>query len=166
MADKTLLSNTNTIFGGFTSGRSCNYFQRKYARHVLAINVTSLRFLRGVRGETWVNITFLGSGAIRTNPHDNDPMVITVRHGNWDIKWVLIDPRSSVDDLFWVAFQKLHLNYSEVKVFRGSLVGLSGKKVQVRAHKNLEITCDEGENTKEIEACYFIIDVVSYTTPF
>lgn len=112
-------------------------------------------------GEIWVNITFYDSDIVGTNPHDNDPMVIIVRHDNWDIKWVLINLGSSVDVLFWDAFQKLQLNPSKVKVFRGSLIRLSSKRVQVNDHVTLETTCREGADTNMINVYYLIMDFVS-----
>lgn len=54
-----------------------------------------------------VNIIFSEEDALDINPCDNDPLVITVKHDNWDIRCVLIDPGSSTDVLFWDVVQKL-----------------------------------------------------------
>lgn len=78
-------------------------------------------------------------------------MVIIMQHGNQDIKWVLIDFGSYVEFLLLDVFQKLYLNLNDVKVFRGSPIGLSGKQVQVMGHVTLELTCEEGAYTKDIE---------------
>lgn len=56
-----------------------------------------------------VNIIFSEEDAFDINPYDDDPLVITVQHGNLDIKRVLIDPISSTDILFWDAYQKRQL---------------------------------------------------------
>lgn len=50
----------------------------KYARQVLAANVISRGFSKVEQGEVGVNITFSENDVIRTSPHDNDPMVITI----------------------------------------------------------------------------------------
>lgn len=82
MADKTLCFNTNTTLRDFVGGGSFSCFQRKCARLRIATNVISLEFPRGGREETGVNNTFSDSDAIRTVPHDNNFMVITVQRGN------------------------------------------------------------------------------------
>lgn len=53
---------------------------------MLASNVISLSFPRGAGGKEKVNITFSEENSIRVNPHDNDPLTITIQHGNWNIK--------------------------------------------------------------------------------
>lgn len=67
-------------------------------------NVISHVFLMGERRETRVNITFSDSDDMKTKPHDNNPVVISVQHDNWDIKRVFIDLGSSGDFLFRDAF--------------------------------------------------------------
>lgn len=47
-----------------------------------------------------------------------------------------------------------------VKVFRGLLIGLSSKQVQVRGHVTLEIRYGDGEDSEAIEVNYLIVDVV------
>lgn len=68
---------------------------------------------------------------------------------------------SFLDVMLRDAFQKLHLDPSEVKVFKGSFIGLSGKRVQVWGHVTLESTCVEGEDAKMIEVSYLVVIVVS-----
>lgn len=48
IVDETLSYNINTISGGFVSGGSSRSTPRKYARHVLAENVISHNFPRGM----------------------------------------------------------------------------------------------------------------------
>lgn len=86
MSYKTLQSNVSTIVRGFAGGGSSNFSQRKYTRMVLTTNVISLGFSKWEQGELGINITFSSNDAVRILPHENDPMVITVQHGNWDIK--------------------------------------------------------------------------------
>lgn len=141
MADKTPHYNMNTISRGFASGGSYSSSLRKYARHVLTINLIYLLLSRGcMRGKIGVNMTFYKEDALRLNPHDNDPTVIIVQHSNWDVKRVLIDLGSSADVLFRDAFNKLHLDSNEVNVFSDSLTRLSCKQVQVMSHTTLNTT--------------------------
>lgn len=100
MDDITLHSDTNTITRGFVGGGSSRASQRRYTQHVLATNVISLGFPMELLGKVEVHITFSKEDAIEVHPHDNDPLVITVRHVKWDIKRVLVDPDSFTDVLF------------------------------------------------------------------
>lgn len=84
-----------------------------------------------------------------------------MQHGKWDIKWVLIDPWSSVNVLFLGAFQKLELDPNDVQMFSGSLMGLSSEHVQVISHLIQETTYDEGANSKAIDFNNLIMDAMS-----
>lgn len=106
MGDKTLRFNTNTIDGSFAGGSSFSSSWRKYIRKNLAPNVISSELPRVAQEKMGVNITFFYMDIVGVNPHDNDPMVITVQQGNWDIKRVLIDPSNSTGVLVYDAFQK------------------------------------------------------------
>lgn len=79
---KNLCSNTNTITRGFIGRGRFSFSRRKYIRHVLAANVVSPSFPRGTHGKVVVNITFSNEDAIRFNPHNNDPLIITIQYGN------------------------------------------------------------------------------------
>lgn len=78
-----------------------------------------------------VNIVFFKEDAMGIKPHDNDPLVITVQNGIWDIRCVLIDMGSSIDVMFWDVFQKLQLNLDDIQRFNDSQIGLSGEHVQI-----------------------------------
>lgn len=84
MVEETLCS--NTIAGGFAGGGNSNSSQRKYAMQMLATNVISLDFTWDAREKIGFNITFYEEDTIRVNPHNNDLMVISMQHGDWDIR--------------------------------------------------------------------------------
>lgn len=65
-ADKTLHSNTKTIAEVFVGERNSSSFRKKYI----------------IQGEKRTNITFYESDTIGVNPRENDPLVITMQHGN------------------------------------------------------------------------------------
>lgn len=72
-------------------------------------------------------ITLFSKDIIAILSHNNDPMIIRVQYDDWDIKPVMIDPRSSTYVLFYSAFQKLQLDLKDIWAFQGSLVDLSGE---------------------------------------
>lgn len=55
-------------------------------------------------GKTGADNVFYKEDVIDFNPHNDDPLVITVQYRNWDIKYILIDQDSSTDVLFWDTF--------------------------------------------------------------
>lgn len=86
MSNKSPYSNRNTIVGGFIDGGNSSSSRQKYAWQVLVANVMSSRTPRGELGKIRVNITFSDNDVVGTISQDNDPLIITVQHGNWDIK--------------------------------------------------------------------------------
>lgn len=69
-------------------------------KQVFATNFISPDLPRRDIGKTRADNVFYKEDAIDFNPHNNDPLVITVHYGNWDIKYILIDQGSSTDVLF------------------------------------------------------------------
>lgn len=68
---------------------------------MLVANVISLSFRKNSTGVTEANIIFYKGDYMGINPHGNNPLVITVQHGNMDIRHVVvIDPKSSGDIMF------------------------------------------------------------------
>lgn len=128
---------------------------------MFATNVISSGLPRSSQRKTWDNIFFSEEDAFNIKPHDDDPLVITVQHENGDIKHILIDPGSSANVQFWDAFQKLQLDPNDIKIFSGSLMGLSGKHIQIVVHITLKTTCGEGADGKEIDVIYLFVDALS-----
>lgn len=91
---------------------------------MLAENVISCGITKGAQGKIGANFTFSEEDARGVILHDNDPLVITFEHCNWDIKRVLINPTaSSTDVIFWDAFQKFMFDPNDVEVLTGLLTG-------------------------------------------
>lgn len=55
------------------------------------------------------------------HPHNDDPMAISVKCETWEIKRVLVDQGSSINILYWDAFERPHLDPEDPNPFRGSL---------------------------------------------
>lgn len=115
MVDKMTTYNANTNTRGFADGGNSRSSRRNCVRHEFVENVISHGFPRSSQRKTRVNIIFSEEDPLVVNPHNDDPLVIIVQQGNWDIKRVLIDLGSSTSVLFWDAFQKLQLNLKRIK---------------------------------------------------
>ncbi|KAK2999701.1 hypothetical protein RJ639_023127 [Escallonia herrerae] len=96
----------NTISGGITAGGSSGKARKTYAREVCVTSSPPNKKLKTVPA-TMITFSDDDSEGIKT-PHD-DPLVITIKAGNFDVKRVLIDNGSSAEILFHNAFKKMNI---------------------------------------------------------
>ncbi|KAK3033968.1 hypothetical protein RJ639_034132 [Escallonia herrerae] len=116
----------NTISGGIAAGGSSGKARKAYAREVCVTSLPQNKRLKTVPAAT---ITFSDddSEGIKT-PHD-DPLVITIKAGNFDVKRVLIDNGSSVEILFHDAFKKMNIPTDRLRMIDTPLYGFSNHPV-------------------------------------
>ncbi|KAK3002092.1 hypothetical protein RJ639_021794 [Escallonia herrerae] len=118
----------NTISGGLVVGGSSGRARKAYAREVC---ITSQPPNKKSKTILVAAITFFDEDSkdIKT-PHD-DPLVIIVRAGNFDVKRVLIDNRSSAEILFYDAFKKMNIPTNCLRKMDAPLYGFSNHPVAV-----------------------------------
>ncbi|KAK3043359.1 hypothetical protein RJ639_002661 [Escallonia herrerae] len=116
----------NTISGGLAAGGSSGRARKAYAREVY---ITSQPPDKKSKTVPVAAITFSDEDSkhIQT-PHD-DPLVITVRAGNFDVKRVLIDNGSSAEILFFDAFKKMNIPTDRLRKMDTPLYGFSNHPV-------------------------------------
>ncbi|KAK3009095.1 hypothetical protein RJ639_015070 [Escallonia herrerae] len=116
----------NTISGGIAAGGSSGKARKAYAREVCVTSPPPNKKLKTVPAAI---ITFSDDDSkdIKT-PHD-DPVVITIKGGNFDVKWVLIDNGSSVEILFHDAFKKMNIPTDRLRKMDTPLYGFSNHPV-------------------------------------
>ncbi|KAK3008782.1 hypothetical protein RJ639_014526 [Escallonia herrerae] len=116
----------NTISGGIAAGGSSGKARKAYAREVCVTSPPPNKKLKTVPAAT---ITFSDddSEGIKT-PHD-DPLVITIKAGNFDVKRVLIDNGSSAEILFHNAFEKMNIPKDRLRKMDTPLYGFSNHPV-------------------------------------
>ncbi|KAK3005789.1 hypothetical protein RJ639_016874 [Escallonia herrerae] len=116
----------NTISGGIAAGGSSGKARKAYAREVC---VTSLPPNKKLKTVPAAMITFSDDDSkdIKT-PHD-DPLVITIKAGNFDVKRVLIDNGSSTEILFHDAFKKMNIPTDRLRKMDTPLYGFSNHPV-------------------------------------
>lgn len=105
MTDRVLHHAPSTIARGIYVRGLFKIARQRYVRHVFAANIISSGFLKSIVGATGANIIFSQEDALHIIPCEDNPLVITVQHSDWDIMCVLIDPCSSAHVLFWYAIQ-------------------------------------------------------------
>ncbi|KAK3033935.1 hypothetical protein RJ639_032367 [Escallonia herrerae] len=116
----------NTISGGLAAGGSSGRARKAYAREVY---ITSQPPDKKSKTVPVAAITFSDEDSkhIQT-PHD-DPLVITVRAGNFGVKRVLIDNGSSAEILFFDAFKKMNIPTDRLRKTDTPLYGFSNHPV-------------------------------------
>ncbi|KAK3023914.1 hypothetical protein RJ639_043457 [Escallonia herrerae] len=116
----------NTISGGIAAGGSSGKARKAYAREVC---VTSQPRNKKLKTVPTAMITFSDddSKGIKT-PHD-DPLVVTIKAGNFDVKRVLIDNGSSAEILFHDAFEKMNIPTDRLQKMEAPLYGFSNHPV-------------------------------------
>ncbi|KAK3002057.1 hypothetical protein RJ639_021347 [Escallonia herrerae] len=116
----------NTISGAIAAGGSSGKAHKAYAREVCVMSPPPNKKLKTVPAAT---ITFSDddSKGIKT-PHD-DPLVITIKTGNFDVKHVLIDNGSSAEILFHDAFKKMNIPTDRLRKMDTPLYGFSNHPI-------------------------------------
>ena len=62
------------------------------------------------------------------HPHD-DALVVSVRVGDYNMHWVLVDNNSSADILYYSAFQQTRIDKEQLILTNALLVGFRGSRV-------------------------------------
>ncbi|KAK3008498.1 hypothetical protein RJ639_014896 [Escallonia herrerae] len=118
----------NTISGGIAAGGSSRRGCKAYTREVC---ITSQSLSKKQKTTLVPTISFSEDeiGDIKT-PHD-DPLVVTLRVGNFDVKRILVDNGSSAEVLFYEAFQKMNIPSDRLRKMDTPLYGFSNHPVAV-----------------------------------
>ncbi|KAK3041866.1 hypothetical protein RJ639_001234 [Escallonia herrerae] len=118
----------NTISGGIAAGGSSRRGRKAYTREVC---ITSQSLSKKQKTTLVPTISFSEDeiGDIKTT-HD-DPLVVTLRVGNFDVKRILVDNGSSAEVIFYEAFQKMSIPSDRLRKMDTPLYGFSNHPVAV-----------------------------------
>lgn len=150
----------NTIINGLDGGGETSSSRKRYARQILSIEDLPKVNIKGELQAPKSMIAFSEKDATGIHPHNDDPMVITVKCKVCEIKIVLVDQESSADILYWEAVERLFLDPEDLKPFKGLLVGFLGEHVHVNGYITLRIIFGEEYQAKEIKFRYLVIDAL------
>ncbi|XP_057452216.1 uncharacterized protein LOC130744038 [Lotus japonicus] len=84
-----------------------------------------------------------------------------VRINGFNVQRVLFDPGSSADIIYGDAFDQLGLTDKDLESYTGTLVGFSGKQVQVRSYEDLFTVFGVGESAELLRIRYLVLQVVA-----
>ncbi|XP_057415086.1 uncharacterized protein LOC130709960 [Lotus japonicus] len=143
----------SSIAGRFGGGRVSSKGRKRYVEAVNSVH-------HAYEGECWLNhtpITFSPKDFDHVIPHDNDPIVVTLRVNNYVTKKVFLDQGSSRYIIYGDAFERLGLKESDLKPYTGCLVGFTGDRAKVRGYVELDTAFGEGEYVKKFQVKYLIL---------
>lgn len=152
--EKAMCHTMNTTVGGFAGGETI-FSRRRYARQILTKEDLPTGSKIGETKALEVKISFSEKDAICIHPHNDDPIIITIRCDECEIIRVMLHKGSSTDILY---FERLRLNLDDLKGFKGSLVRFSEEYVQVKSYITLKTTFGMAEHAKQIKVRYLVID--------
>ncbi|XP_057426041.1 uncharacterized protein LOC130719429 [Lotus japonicus] len=143
----------SSIAGGFGGGEISSKARKRYVAAVNSVH-------EAYEGACWLNhspITFSPQDFAHVIPHDNDPIVVTIRVNNYKTKKVFLDQGSSADIIYGDAFDCLGLKESDLKPYSGTLVGFTGDRVNVRGYVEIPTAFGEGEFVKKFQVKYLVL---------
>ncbi|KAK3014153.1 hypothetical protein RJ639_008494 [Escallonia herrerae] len=127
----------NTISGGIAAGGSSGQGRKAYVREVLTTMGPSTKKQKKEPAQT---ISFSDDDVGDTRiPHD-DPLVVTLRVGNFDVKRILVDNGSSAKVLFYEAFQRMNIPSDHLRKIDTPLYGFSNHPVACEGIIALPVT--------------------------
>ncbi|XP_062119048.1 uncharacterized protein LOC133832759 [Humulus lupulus] len=92
-------------------------------------------------------------------PHD-DPLIISLQAGHFQLGRVLIDGGSGVDILFWEAFQKMELEENQIRPSTTPILGFNSQRVYPKGVVRLTVVVVE----RTLPVAFLIIDsTISYS---
>ena len=100
---------------------------------------------------------FLDEDKARTiQPHD-DALVVTLRIGGYDVRWVLVNQGSAVDIMYPDLYKGLNLKSEDLTAYESPLVSFEGKTVIPKCQIKLPIQTD----SEILEVDFIVVDSYS-----
>ncbi|XP_065630950.1 uncharacterized protein LOC136068151 [Quercus suber] len=147
------------IVGGTASTGSSKKARKTYLRSVLNVHITGSR-PNTTRMESPI-IGFTEEDARRLHhPHD-DALVVSIRVGDYNVHRVLIDNGSSVDILYYPAFQQMGIDRAQLMPASAPLVGFGGTKVFPIGSITLPVTVGDYPQELTRNVMFLVVDCSS-----
>ena len=117
----------NVIARGYAGGGVIKSAHKRHLQEVLSLSATRMK--KPHKLSTTPEIVFASSDFQGVVLGHDDPMIISAKMVNAEVKRVFIDQGSLVDIIFRDAFDKLRLKNVDLQSYTEELVGFSGEKV-------------------------------------
>ncbi|KAK3001473.1 LOW QUALITY PROTEIN: hypothetical protein RJ639_020890 [Escallonia herrerae] len=148
----------NTISGGIAAGGSSGHGRKAYIREVLTTMGPSTKKQKKEPAQT---ISFSDDDVGDTRiPHD-DPLVVTLRVGNFDVKRILVDNESSAEVLFYEVFQRMNIPSDRLRKIDTPLYRFSNHPVICEGIIALPVTVGAPPNQAKLMLDFVVVRVPS-----
>ncbi|XP_023877885.1 uncharacterized protein LOC111990332 [Quercus suber] len=156
---KPPIGDIRMIVGGTTTMGSSKKAKKTYLRKVHNVQLTG-----SVQKIARVEIPIVGFSEEDArhlhHPHD-DALVVTLRVGDFNIHQVLIDNGSSVDILYYPAFQQVRIDRERLILTNAPLVGFGGTRVFPLGAVTLSVILGDYPQQITKDVTFLVVDCLS-----
>jgi len=147
------------IVGGTTATGSSKKARKTYLKMVL--NVQLMGFIPKM---AWIDnpiIEFSEEDALCLHHPYDDALVVSIRVGDYNMIWVLVDNESSADILYYLAFQQMRIDRERLVSTNVPLIRFRGTKVYPLGAVMLPITVDDYPQQITKDVIFLVVDCSS-----
>ena len=126
------------IVGGTTTTGTSRKAQKTYLRMVQNVQLTGSVPKIARRESPIIGFSEEDARCLH-HPHD-DALVVSIRVGDYNVHWVLVDNGSSADILYYPAFQQMGIDRARLIPTNAPLVGFGGTRVFLLGAVTLMVT--------------------------
>ena len=156
---KPPIGDIRMIVGGTTTTRSSKKAHKTYLRMVQNVQLTG-SIPKIVRRESPI-IEFSEEDARRLyHPHD-DALVVSIRIGDYNMHKVLVDNDSSVDILYYPAFQQMGIGRERLILTNAPLIGFRGTRVLPLGAVTLSVVVGDYPQQITKDVTFLVVDCSS-----
>ena len=147
------------ILGGTVTTSSSKKAQKTYLRMIQNVQLTG-SVPKIVRMESLI-IGFSEEDARRLHhPHD-DALVVSIRVGDYNVHWVLVDNGNSADILYYPVFQQMGIDRTRLIPTNTPLVGFGGIRVFLLGAVTLLVTAGNYPQQITKDVTFLVVDCSS-----
>jgi len=122
----------NTISGGFGVGGPSHSGRKRHLRAIKSVNMIGRHTWRSMPDIIFIDRDFKSIGTWQ-----DDPMVIAIKVGNYEIRKTLVDLGSSVDVLYLKTLKKMWLDEDAIIPLDEQTVGFLRERVDTKSYVDL-----------------------------
>jgi hypothetical protein len=126
LQNQEVVREIHTISGGIIDGGESNSARKAYARSMQGKVFSIHRPMKATKMEAVV-LSFSKEDARGVIMPYDDALVVILTVANHAIHRILVDNGSSIDILYWPAFQQMGVERDKIKPFGSPLVGFGGE---------------------------------------
>ena len=106
-------------------------------------------------------IGFSEEDARRLHHLHDDALVVSIRVGDYNVHWMLVDNGSSADILYYQAFQQMRINRARLTPTNAPLVGFGGTRVLLLGAITLSVTVSDYPQQITQDVTFLVVDCLS-----